>query len=133
MARPRARSTPDDSGIRAALAADLRESAEQIYPTARESGFGGGPDPAGWLRKADDLDAGAPVVLPGWEVARYVDGPYPATVPAFRIEPDGSVTAMRTVHGGDTVHYVPDDGPALWRPSVRPRWEKPSTTRSTTR
>ena len=124
MARPRARSTSDDSGIRAALAADLRESAEQIYPTARRT-MNAGRDPAGWLRKADELDAGAPVVLPGWEVAKYVDGPYPATVPAFRVEPDGSVTAMRTVHDGDTVHYVPDDGPERWRPAARPRWEKP--------
>ena len=111
--------------IRAALAADLRESAAQFYPAVRESGFGVGPDPAGWLREADDLDAGRPVVLEGGEVAGYVDGPYPAMVAAFRVESDGSVTAMRADHDGDTVHWVPAGGPPQWRPAARPRWEKP--------
>ena len=107
--------------IRAWIAESLRESAEQLYPVARET-MGAGCDPAGWLRKADALDAGEPVVLPGWQVAEFIAGPYPAMVPAFQIEPDGSVTAMRSEHHGDTVHWVPDDGPQLWRPAPAPRF-----------
>ena len=103
------------------MAADLRESAEMFYPVARET-MGAGHDPAGWLRKADALDDGEPVVLPGWQVANYIEGPHPAMVTAFRLEPDGSVTAMRTVHHGDTVDWVPDDGPQRWAPAATPRW-----------
>ena len=92
----RRRIGPGPSDIGTWVAADLRESAEMFYPVARD--MGAGRDPAGWLRRADQLDAGEPVVLPGWEVANYIEGPHPAMVTAFRLEPNGSVTAMWT-HG----------------------------------
>lgn len=120
MARHKQNAGAAGVDVRGLVAENLRRSAEWIYPEALRV-MGTGADPAGWLRQADELDAGLPVVLPGWKVANYLDGPYPALVPEFRLEPDGTVTAMRRVQHGDTVDYVPSAGPALWRPAARLR------------
>jgi len=105
MARRREIEAPPD--VRGKMAASYREDAEQYYPVAREV-MGAGCDPAGWLAKANALDAGDPVLVHGWELCGKLPGVDPYD--DFRLEPDGTVTRMRRVHHGDVVDYMAADG-----------------------
>ena len=122
------------SDIRDWVAAEAREDhardGNMILWGDPTSATGGGvrrlPGPSSDSRLADALDAGEPVVIAGWRLAEFIDGPYPAMVPAFRLEPDGGVTAMKAVHRGDTVYWEPAGGPALWRPAALPPRKRPA-------
>ena len=103
MARLR-RKPAQRTDVRGEVAARLRETAERIYPNYQ---WPTGPDPAGWLDQADALDAGEAVVVLRCQVVRHLDQTHPAA-PAYRLEPDGSVTPMQLRHEGDAAVWVPD-------------------------
>lgn len=90
----RRRRSEDRSGLRASLAAHDRAFVERYRALGSDPVTGRLRGALGkWADRAASLDAGESVVVRDWEVATRVPG---LTVQGrwFRIEPDGSLTAV---------------------------------------